>query len=104
MMSGSTPLFATNYLLRYDYVPDVLEKRGPYRADHLNLAKRMIAENKCSGGGPVGEINMKVPTGALFIFSDLEAAQSFVKEDPYVENGIVTKHTIEEWNIVVSKE
>ena len=64
----------------------------------------MIADDKCSAGGPVGEPNMKVPSGALFIFSDFESAQRFVKEDPYVENGIVTRHTIEEWNVVVSKE
>lgn len=24
-------LAATNYLLKYEYIPDVLEKRGPYR-------------------------------------------------------------------------
>ena len=28
----------------------------------------------------------------------------FVKEDPYVEAGIVTDHKIVEWNVVVSKD
>ena len=102
--SNSKPLASTNYLLKYEYVPDVLEKRGPHRAGHLDLAKKMIAEDKCLSGGPTGEPNMEVPTGALFIFTDLEAAQTFVKADPYVEHGIVTGHSIEEWNVVVSKE
>jgi uncharacterized protein YciI len=102
--STTTALQATQYLLKYEYIPDVLEKRGPYREGHLNLAKQLIEEGKCLSGGPTGEVNMEVPTGALFIFTDHEAAKSFVEDDPYVSNGIVTGHTIEEWNVVVQKE
>jgi uncharacterized protein YciI len=76
-----------------------LEKRGPYREDHLNLAKE-----KCMSGGPTMTPGSDVPTGALFIFSNLESLEEFVKEDPYLENGIVTKHYIDEWNIVVQTE
>ncbi len=101
--SRLSPLSATQYLLKYEYIPDVLEKRGPYREGHLNLAKKLIAEDKCLSGGPTGEPSMEVPTGALFVFTDLESAELFVKEDPYVEAGIVTGHSIEEWNVVVQK-
>jgi uncharacterized protein len=101
---SSSALAATRYLLRYDYIPDVLEKRGPFREGHLNLAKKRIEEGTCLSGGPTGEPPMEVPTGALFIFTNLEAAQLFVKEDPYTQNGIVTKHSIQEWNVVVQKE
>lgn len=102
--SSSTALGAKQYLLRYDYIPDVLEKRGPYREGHLDLAKKLIAEGTCLSGGPTGEPGVEVPTGALFIFTDLEAAKLFVNEDPYTQNGIVTGHSIEEWNVVVQKE
>jgi uncharacterized protein YciI len=101
---STTALRATQYLLRYSYIPDVLEKRGPYRDGHLGLAKKLIAEGKCLSGGPTGEPGMEVPTGALFIFTDLDAAEMFVNEDPYTQNGIVTGHSIEEWNVVVQKE
>jgi uncharacterized protein len=101
---SSSSLAAIRYLLRYDYIPDVLEKRGPYREGHLNLAKKLIDEGTCLSGGPTGEPKMEVPTGALFIFTDLEAAKLFVKEDPYTQNGIVTGHSIQEWNVVVQKE
>ena len=70
----------------------------------MEMAKKMIKENKCLSGGPTGEPDMKVPSGALFIFTELDAAKKFVEEDPYVEHGIVTGHTIEEWNVVVQKE
>ena len=97
-------LGATQYLLFYDYIPDVLEKRAPFREGHLELAKKLIAEGSCLSGGPTGEPGMQVPSGALLIFTNLEAAKQFVKEDPYARNGIVTGHSIQEWNVVVQKE
>jgi hypothetical protein len=99
--SSTTTLPATQYLLRYEYVPDVLEKRAPYREGHLALAKEMIAAGKCLSGGPTGEVGMEVPKGALFIFMDAAAAAEYVSKDPYVSGGVVTGHTIEEWNIVL---
>lgn len=103
-ISSTSQLAAMNYLLKYDYIPDVLEKRGPYRESHLGLAKDLIAQGKCLSGGPTGVPGEEVPTGALFVFTDLAAAQQFVEQDPYVSNGIVTGHSIEEWNVVVQKE
>ena len=38
---------------------------------------------------------------ALFVFTRKESAEKFVKEDPYVSNGIVTGHSISEWSVVV---
>ena len=105
-ISSTTALTATQYLLHYDYIPEVLEKRGPYREAHLGLAKKLIEEGRCLSGGPTGPTRneMEIPTGALFIFTDYEAAEEMVANDPYVSNGIVTKHKIEEWNVVVSKD
>eukprot|EP00567_Pseudictyota_dubia_P009730 CAMPEP_0197455348 /NCGR_PEP_ID=MMETSP1175-20131217/40541_1 /TAXON_ID=1003142 /ORGANISM="Triceratium dubium, Strain CCMP147" /LENGTH=135 /DNA_ID=CAMNT_0042989177 /DNA_START=24 /DNA_END=431 /DNA_ORIENTATION=- len=102
--ASTSNLAAMNYLLKYDYIPDVLEKRAPHREGHLELAKKLIDEGKCLSGGPTGPPGTEVPTGALFIFTELEAANSFVAEDPYVEHGIVTGHSILEWNVVVQKE
>lgn len=103
-ISSTTALSATQYLLQYDYIPEVLEKRGPYREAHLGLAKKLIEEGRCVSGGPTGPNKMEVPTGALFIFTDFDAAEEMVANDPYVSNGIVTRHKIEEWNVVVSKD
>ena len=86
--------------MRMEYI-DVLEKRGPYREGHLGLAKKLIAEGKCLSGGPTSDIGAEVPSGAIFVFTDLESAQLFAKDDPYVDAGIVTKHEITEWNVEV---
>ncbi|KAL7526488.1 hypothetical protein ACHAXR_001513 [Thalassiosira sp. AJA248-18] len=101
---STSPLFSsppTRYLLSYDYIPDVLEKRGPYREGHIGLAKEMIEEGTCVSGGPSSVPREGVPNGALFIFTTEDAAEKFVAEDPYVANGIVTGHSIAEWTVVV---
>lgn len=64
----------------------------------------MISEDKCLSGGPTMDLDMEVPSGALFVFTDLDAAQTFVKEDPYVKHGIVTNYRYSQWNVVVQKE
>mmetsp|Transcript_31577 Transcript_31577/g.65972 ORF Transcript_31577/g.65972 Transcript_31577/m.65972 type:complete len:131 (-) Transcript_31577:195-587(-) len=99
----TTALAATQYLLKYDYVPDILEKRGPYREGHLGLAQQLVNDGKCLAGGPVGPPSMEVPTGALFVFADEASAQQFAKDDPYMEAGLVTSHSIQEWNVVIEK-
>lgn len=101
----STSLFSapppTRYLLNYEYIPDVLEKRGPYREGHLGLAKAMAEEGTCVSGGPSNLPGSDVPYGALFVFTTKDAAEKFAKEDPYVEGGIVTRSTISEWTVAI---
>lgn len=91
------------YVLQYKYVTDVLEKRGPFRQGHIELAKSMIQDGTCLSGGPFGPPGSD-PTGAFFFFTQKDAAESFVQNDPYVANGIVTDNSIVEWNVVVQKE
>jgi uncharacterized protein YciI len=75
--SATTRLSAVNYLLKYDYIPEVLEKRGPHREGHLSLAQKLIDEGKCLSGGPTGPPGVSPPTGALFIFTDEDSANYF---------------------------
>lgn len=103
-IASTSALSATQYLLSYQYIPDVLEKRGPYREEHLQLAQTLADEGKCLAGGPTGPLEMKVPTGALFLFTERKTAEEFVTKDPYVSAGIVTSHNIQEWNVVIQKE
>lgn len=86
----------TQFILRYDYVADVLEKRGPYREEHLELARKMSLS-----GGPTTPLDATVPTGAFFTFATAEDAQEFAALDPYVTAGIVTHQEISQWTIAV---
>jgi len=88
-----------HFVLTYDYVPDVLEKRTPFRADHLALIKEFHAAGRILSAGAFDP-----PTeGALFVFKGDSAAdvEAFVKRDPYVKNGVVTGHRIRPWTVVV---
>jgi hypothetical protein len=87
------------FTLSYDYVPDVLEKRAPFRPDHLALAREYHALGKLLLAGAFDP-----PTdGALFVFKAESAAEveAFVARDPYVKNGVVTGHRVRPWNVVV---
>jgi uncharacterized protein YciI len=90
-----------HFVLSYEYVPDVLEKRTPFRGDHLALARELHAAGKLVLAGAFDP-----PTeGAMFIFDVASAAdvEAFVARDPYVKNGVVTRHRIRPWNVVVGK-
>jgi uncharacterized protein len=38
------------------------------------------------------------PVSAMSVFTTREAAEEFVKGDPFVRNGVVSHWTIREWN------
>lgn len=87
------------FVLTYDYVPDVLEKRAPHRADHLALAREWHAAGKILLAGALDPAT----DGALFVFKADSAAEveAFVARDPYVRNGVVTGHRVSPWNVVI---
>ncbi len=87
------------FTLSYDYVPDVLEKRTPFRADHLALAREYHAAGKLLIAGAFDPPS----DGALFVFRADSAAEveAFVGKDPYVKSGVVTRHRVRPWNVVI---
>ncbi|HEY1540571.1 MAG TPA: YciI family protein [Solirubrobacteraceae bacterium] len=94
-MDDPTP----NFVLIYDYVADISERRGPHRAAHLGHANDWKDEGRLISGGALGS----PPTGALFVFSvdGPWEVETFVLEDPYVTNDLVTGHRILPWTVVV---
>ena len=86
------------YALFYDYVEDVVEKRAPYREDHLALVGRWHGDDRIAMGGALGD----PPHGGLIVFrvDDPAEVEAFVADDPYVRNGIVVSHRVEPWNVV----
>jgi uncharacterized protein len=87
------------YVLFYDYVPDILERRVPHRAAHLELVRRLYDDGVLVMAGAVGD----PVDSALFVFrgpTEL-AARAFVADDPYGAAGLVTSHRIVPWMVVV---
>ena len=86
-------------VLLYDYVPDILEKRGPHRAEHIGNAKKMAEEGKMVMAGAFAD----PVDGGLFIFKDAtkEEIDAYVEADPYVVHGLVSGWKIKPWTVVV---
>jgi uncharacterized protein YciI len=89
----------TYWLLFYDYVDDVLERRGPFRAEHLERAQAARDRGELSMAGALAE----PVDGALFMFTvdDPSAIEQFVAGDPYVKSGLVTGWRIRPWTVVI---
>lgn len=47
-------------------------------------------------GGPEGS-----PEGSMGVFKSRAAAEAFVKEDPFVLEGLVGKYSIKDWNEIL---
>ncbi len=88
-----------HYLLFYDVVPDYLERRAAYRAEHLRLARAAADRGELLAGGALAD---PVDTGVLLFQGDSPAAaESFAQADPYVNNGLVTRWRVRKWTTVV---
>jgi uncharacterized protein YciI len=83
-------------LLLYDYVDDILERRGPLRPAHLALLGDWAGDGRLLAGGPTGD----PPTGAMFIFRASTDPEEFAAADPYVREGLVTSWRVETWTNV----
>ena len=91
-----------HYLLLYDYVPDILERRGPHRAAHIAHARAALDRGELVLGGALAN----PPDGAVLLFrgDSPEAAEAFAQVDPYVLNGLVTRWRVREWTTVVGRD
>ncbi len=86
-------------ILFYDYVPDVLERRGPFREEHLARIRTWREDGRIVMAGAVGD----PPHGAAIVFAegvDPEEIEGFASEDPYVTGGIVAGRRVEPWSVV----
>src|SRR5579884_3420323 len=86
-----------HYILFYDYVPDIAEKRGPHRAAHLQAAKQSFDGGEIVIAGAFAD----PLDGAALVFRSAEAAEQFAKNDPYVINGLVSNWRVRKWQTVV---
>ena len=85
-----------HFLLIYEVVDDYVAKRAPFRAEHLQLAKNATVRGDLLLGGALAEPVDR----AMLLFRSQEAAEEFANHDPYIQNGLVLKWSIRQWNTV----
>jgi len=91
-----------HYLLMYDVVADYVERRAPFRQEHITLAREAVARGELVLGGALAQ----PADGVVLLFrgSSPAPAEAFAKSDPYVVNGIVTRWRVREWTTVVGPD
>ena len=90
-----------HYLLFYDVVPDYAERRVPFRAAHIALARAAVERGELILGGALAD----PIDGAVLLFECDSPApiEAFVAADPYVQNGLVTSWRVRKWTTVVGE-
>jgi len=91
-----------HYLLFYEYSADYLERRGEFRAEHLGLAWAANARGELVLGGAFAD----PADGAVLLFDcDSPAVpEQFARNDPYVQNGLVSRWHVRVWTTVVGRD
>ena len=88
-----------HYILHYEYVDNILEKRQPFRNEHLALLNHYVSKGEVLLGGALCDpVDSSI---TVFQVKNRSVVEKFVAQDPYVNNGLITNWQIREWNVVV---
>ncbi len=88
-----------HYILFYTTVENYIEKRAPFREEHLALATRYKESGKLIMAGAFA--NPSDGAALVFNLENEKQVQDFVDNDPYVQNGLITEWVIREWTVVI---
>ncbi len=87
------------YILFYKTVDNYVDKRAPYREEHLDYANAAYERGVLLMAGALAE----PADGAVLVFQGEGpfVAEEFVKHDPYVRNGLITEWQVRPWTVVI---
>jgi uncharacterized protein YciI len=75
------------YILFYKTVENYVEKRTPFREEHLSLVQKAYNDGSIVMAGALAD----PVDSAVLVFKgkDPNVAEEFAKNDPYVKNGLI---------------
>lgn len=87
------------YVLFYKTIDNYIEKRKPFREEHLKLANTARVNGTLIMAGALAD----PADEALLVFKadSPQVAEDFAKNDPYVINGLITEWRVRAWTVVV---
>ena len=90
------------YALIYELVDDMVNRRVPFRDEHLRLAREARERGELVLAGALSE----PVDSALLVFhvDDKSKVEAFARKDPYVLNGLAKKWQVRPWNVVAGNE
>lgn len=88
------------YVLFYKTIDNYIEKRKPFREEHLKLANAARSNGTLVMAGALAD----PADEALLVFKaeSAQVAEDFAKNDPYVINGLITEWKVRPWTVVVN--
>jgi uncharacterized protein len=95
---GNVKYFALFYYLVDDYVA----RRAAFREEHLQLAREAHRRGELLLAGALTDPADR----ALLVFraADRSTVEEFVRNDPYVTNGLVTRWEVRSWAVVIGDD
>ena len=88
-----------HYLLLYEVGEGYVERRAPFRNEHLTLARKAFESGELILAGALDD----PADGAILLFKTQAAAEAFPKADPYVLNGLIKTWRVRKWNTVIGE-
>ena len=90
------------FILFYETPADYVEKRAPYRAQHLEMAREAYARGELLMAGALAD----PPDRAVLVFraSEQQTVEEFAARDPYVLNGVVKRWEVRPWTVVIGND
>ncbi len=90
-----------HFLLRYHYVPDIAERRGPHRDAHLARLWAEADAGRVIVAGAAGD--PAVEAVILWSIDDPAVVAEFADGDPYMTAGLITSYEVVPYNSVVGE-
>lgn len=90
---------AMYYILFYKTIDNYVEKRVPFREEHLRLANEARSNGTLVMAGALAD----PADEAVLVFKadSPKVAEDFAKNDPYVKNGLIIEWKVRPWTVVV---
>ncbi|WP_440055857.1 YciI family protein [Pseudoalteromonas sp. T1lg65] len=96
------------YMIYSTDVENSLQKRLAARPDHLARLQQLKEQNRLFAAGPLPAVDSNDPgesgfTGSLVIaeFENLEAAQAWANDDPYINAGVYAQSVVKPYKLVL---
>jgi uncharacterized protein len=90
------------FLLFYETADNYVEKRTPFRAQHLELAREAHARGELLLAGALADPADR----AVLVFraENRQKVEAFAERDPYVLNGAVARWEVRPWTVVIGND
>jgi uncharacterized protein YciI len=90
------------YMLLYEVGEDFIDRRAPFREEHLGIAQAAQERGELFMAGALTD----PVDGAALVFKteDRSVVEQFVENDPYVKQGLVKSWKVRKWAVVIGGE